>query len=228
MTLILLNIAAFVAETVPDIARQHHAAFHAFEIFSVAVFTIEYGLRLWTAVEVPFLSRLSPWAARLRFAGRPSSIIDFLAIAPFYLGSLIGLDLRALRALRLLRFFKLSRYSPAMHSLIRVLVSERRALIGAGLLLMTAVLFASTGIYLSGKRGAAGQVRQRAASGLVGHRDADHGRLRRRHAGDDARPHLRRRRHGDWALHPGAAGRHHRRRLLAGGEPPRLRGDVVA
>ena len=147
VTLILLNIAAFVAETVPDIAREHHAAFHVFEIFSVAVFTIEYGLRLWTAVEVPFLSRLSPWAARLRFAGRPSSIIDFLAIAPFYLGSLIGLDLRALRALRLLRFFKLSRYSPAMHSLIRVLVSERRALIGAGLLLMTAVLFASTGIY---------------------------------------------------------------------------------
>ena len=147
VTLILLNIAAFVAETVPEIANQHHSAFHAFEIFSVAIFTIEYGLRIWTAVEVPFLSRLNPWAARLRFAGRPSLIIDFLAIAPFFLGSLIGVDLRALRALRLLRFFKLSRYSPAMHSLIRVLVNERRALVGAGLLLMTAVLFASTGIY---------------------------------------------------------------------------------
>jgi voltage-gated potassium channel len=147
ITLILLNIAAFVAETVPEIAEQHRAAFRAFEIFSVAIFTLEYGLRLWTAVEVPFLSRLSPWTARLRFAGRASMIIDFLAIAPFYFGSLIGMDLRALRALRLLRFYKLSRYSPAMHSLIRVLVNERRALIGAGLLLMTAVLFASTGIY---------------------------------------------------------------------------------
>ncbi len=144
---LLLNIAAFVAETVPDIAEQHRGAFHAFEIFSVAVFTAEYVLRIWTAVEVPFLSRLNPWTARLRFALRPALVIDFLAIAPFYLGSLIGVDLRVLRALRLLRFFKLSRYSPAMHSLIRVLVNERRALIGAGLLLMTAVLFASTGIY---------------------------------------------------------------------------------
>jgi voltage-gated potassium channel len=145
--LILLNIIAFVAETVPHLAAAYGPYFWAFEVFSVAVFSIEYGLRLWTAVEVPFLKRLPPWQARLRLALRPALLIDLAAILPFFLGMFLNIDLRILRALRLLRFFKLSRYSPAMHTLLRVLANEQRALIGAGILLMTVVLFASTGIY---------------------------------------------------------------------------------
>jgi voltage-gated potassium channel len=147
VTLILLNIAAFVAETVPWLSAAHGPYFAAFEIFSVVVFSLEYGLRLWTAVEVPFLKRLPPWKARLKLALRPALLIDLIAILPFFLGMFLSIDLRVLRALRLLRFFKLSRYSPAMHTLLRVLANERRALIGAGLLLLTVVLFASTGIY---------------------------------------------------------------------------------
>ena len=147
VSLILLNIVAFVAETVPALSAAYGAYFWAFEVFSVAVFSFEYGLRLWTAVEVPFLKRLPPWKARLKLALRPALLIDLAAILPFFLGMFLSIDLRVLRALRLLRFFKLSRYSPAMHTLLRVLVNERRALIGAGLLLLTVVLFASTGIY---------------------------------------------------------------------------------
>lgn len=147
VALILLNIAAFIAETVPSLAAAYGPEFRAFELFSVATFTIEYLLRIWTAVEVPFLSRLPHWKARLRFARRGSQVIDLLAIAPYFLSQLFSIDLRVLRALRLLRFLKLSRYSPAMHSLIRVFTNERRALQGAALLLAGAVLFASTGIY---------------------------------------------------------------------------------
>lgn len=147
VTLILLNIAAFVAETVPSLEKRYGSLFQVFEVISVAFFTVEYLLRLWSAVEVPFLARLSPARARLKFAARGSQVIDLLAILPFYLSQFFAIDLRVLRALRLLRFLKLSRYSPAMHSLIRVLSNERRALLGALLLLSAAVLFASTGIY---------------------------------------------------------------------------------
>lgn len=147
VTLILLNIAAFVIETVPSIQARYGPQFLAFEALSVAVFTVEYLVRLWVAVEVPFLARLPTWRARLDMARRPALVIDLLAILPFYLGAVLAIDLRALRVLRLLRFLKLSRYSPAMHTLIRVLSNERRALMGAGLLLLAAVLFASTGIY---------------------------------------------------------------------------------
>ncbi|MEZ5853123.1 MAG: cyclic nucleotide-gated ion channel [Hyphomicrobiaceae bacterium] len=147
ITLILLNIAAFCLETVHEVHEAYAWEFHYFEVFSVAVFTIEYITRIWASVEVPFLRRLPPWKARLRFARRPFLVIDLLAILPFYLGHMLGIDLRILRALRLLRLFKLSRYSPAMHTLLRVLANESRALIGAGVLLLTVLLFSSTGMY---------------------------------------------------------------------------------
>lgn len=147
VALILLNIAAFTAETVPRLEAAYGPWFHAFEVFSVAIFTVEYLLRLWTAVELPFLARFPSWKARLKAARRPMMIIDLMAVLPFYLSQVFTLDLRVLRVLRLLRFLKLSRYSPAMHSLLRVISNEKRALIGAGLLLLAAVLFASTGIY---------------------------------------------------------------------------------
>ena len=147
VTLILLNIAAFAAEMIPDLEKRFRTEFLVFEIFSVAIFTVEYLARLWVAVEVPFLSRLSPLHARTSMARRPALIIDLLAILSFYLAQIFAIDLRALRILRLLRFLKLSRYSPAMHTLTRVLSNERRALTGAGLLLMAAMLFAASGMY---------------------------------------------------------------------------------
>ena len=147
VALIVLNIVAFALETVPHLEDQYRLEFLAFEIFSVAVFTIEYLARLWVAVEVPFLARETPLRARVSMAMRPALIIDLLAILPFYLAHVFAIDLRVLRILRLLRFLKLSRYSPAMHTLIRVLSNERQALLGAGLLLMAAILFAASGMY---------------------------------------------------------------------------------
>ena len=147
VVMIMANVAAFAAETVPSLQHKYAAWFHGFENFSVAVFTAEYVLRIWTAVEVPFLKRLPAWRARLDWARRPYLIIDLLAVLPFYAQHMFGLDLRVVRVLRLLRFLKLSRYSPAMHTLVRVLYNEGRALMGAGLLLFAAVTFAATGIY---------------------------------------------------------------------------------
>ena len=147
VTLILLNILAFMAETVKSIHDQYGDWLWAFEVFSVGVFTLEYLARLWTAVEVPFLAKMGPVQARLKLARRGGLIIDLLAILPFYLAMILPLDLRILRVLRLIRFFKLSRYSPAMHSLIRVLASERNSLLGAAFLLVGAVLISATGMY---------------------------------------------------------------------------------
>ena len=145
--LIILNVVAIIAETVPNIHAQYGPWLYDFELFTVAVFTVEYVLRLWTAVELPFLSRLKPWRARLSLAQSPALIIDLMAILPFYLQHVLPLDLGVLRMLRLIRFLKLSRYSPAMHTLIRVLQNERKALVGASLLLLTALLFSSTIMY---------------------------------------------------------------------------------
>lgn len=148
VALILVNITAFVLETVPSIQAEWGTWLRLIEIVSVLIFTIEYVLRLWSCVELPFLRRLTPTRARWKFALRAPQIIDFLAIAPFYLSSVLPVDLRILRSFRLLRFLKLARYSPAMHTLVRVLVNERRALLGALVLVLTALLFAASGMYV--------------------------------------------------------------------------------
>ena len=146
--LILLNVIAFAAETVSSLDEKWSVEFYLFELFSVAIFSIEYLMRIWAGVEVPFLKRMSPWKARMKFALRPFLIIDLLAILPFYLNFLFPIfDLRVLRLFRVLRFLKLARYSPALHTLMKVISNERRALMGALILTLTMLLFASTGIY---------------------------------------------------------------------------------
>jgi len=147
VALITLNVAAFAAETVPELQRKYGTAFDLFNWFSVAIFTVEYALRLWSCVEVPLLRSLPPWRARAKFAARPLMVIDLFAILPFYLSFLIGIDLRVLRVLRLFRFLKLARYSPALVALARVIANERRALIGALLVMLALLLFASSGMY---------------------------------------------------------------------------------
>jgi len=147
VALIILNVTAAILETVPSIRAQYRGWLSGFETFTVCAFSVEYVLRLWTAVEVPFLSRMTSWKARLRLARSPALVIDLLAIMPFYLSSFMSVDLGVLRVLRLLRFLKLSRYSPAMHTLIRVVQNEGRALMGACLLLFMAILFSATVMY---------------------------------------------------------------------------------
>ena len=147
VALIVLNVAAFVLETVPSIRAEYGPLLDAFEVVSVLIFTLEYAARIWSCVELPFLKRLPPSAARLKYASRPFMVIDLLAILPFYLSFLMPIDLRLLRVLRLFRILKLARYSPTMDTLLRVIANERRTLAGTLLLLLTVLLFVATAIY---------------------------------------------------------------------------------
>jgi len=148
IVLIFLNAIAFAADTVPELAGRYRWEFAAFNAFSVIVFTVEYALRIWSAVEIPMLSRLPRWQARLRYAMRPMMIIDLLAFLPWYLHWLYPLDLRLLRVFRLFRLLMLVRYSPALQTLGRVVADEYRALLGALLVILILLLFASSGMYL--------------------------------------------------------------------------------
>lgn len=105
--LIIANLFSLMFEHVPAVFEPNKHWFEFFDIFSVAVFTIEYALRLYLAPEdEEFKNRKS---ARFGFITSPFAIIDFLAVAPFYLKAFIPIDLRVLRFLRLLRILKLFR-----------------------------------------------------------------------------------------------------------------------
>lgn len=129
IALILVNVAAFVLESVGTVAAQYSGVFTTLEVGSVIVFTVEYLARLWASVEDPATPH--PVWGRLRWSITPLALVDLLAIAPFYAGALLVLDLRVLRILRLLRIarvLKLARYSRSLQTMGRVLRSKRREL----------------------------------------------------------------------------------------------------
>lgn len=105
--LIIVNLFTLMFEHVPAVFEPYRQWFEWFDIFSVAVFTIEYILRLYLAPEDEEFKNKGN--ARFAFVRSPFAIIDFLAVAPFYLQSFIPIDLRVLRFLRLLRILKLFR-----------------------------------------------------------------------------------------------------------------------
>lgn len=107
ITIILLNVFALWAESIPIIYESRMELFHSFDVFSLMVFSIEYVLRIYVAPEDPqFASSKNP---RFAYFRSPFAIIDLLAILPFYLSAFVEIDLRILRGLRLLRLFKLFR-----------------------------------------------------------------------------------------------------------------------
>ena len=141
--LIILTLAATVLESVPRLAAAHGAVFETIEWVALATFSLEYLARLWTAVEHPPWRRLGPIRSRLRFVASPTGLIDLAAVLPFWLSFIVAADFKAFLVLRLIRFFKLTRYSPAMRSLLEALYAERRALLGCFVILCGATLVAA-------------------------------------------------------------------------------------
>jgi voltage-gated potassium channel len=148
IVLIILNVIAFSLQSVPSIRQPYWLDLEVFEIFSVAVFSVEYLLRLWVSVEDPLIRVMGRWRGRFHAALKPVMMIDFLAVAPVYFTVFFPfLDLRILRLVRLFRLLKIARYSPALYTLGRVVVSERRALFGTLLLLTCATVFAAAAMH---------------------------------------------------------------------------------
>lgn len=143
--LILINIASAILDTVPDISKAWGGAFDAFESFSLAVFALEYFLRLWAAPEASLGGNAGDWLTRLRWMASPAGLIDFVAILPFIADELTDVDLRVIVLMRLLRFFKIARYSPGFHSLVEAVRVERQSLM-ACLIILGSVILVSAGL----------------------------------------------------------------------------------
>lgn len=146
--LISLNVIAVFLETVDSIHAQYQRAFWYFEIFSVAIFTIEYFARVWSSIDLEEAEDSSPIRGRIKYMLTPIALVDLIAILPFYLSLYLLIDLRFLRVLRLLRLFKLTRYSPALGALLDVIRKESEALLAAIVVLLMMLVISAGGIYL--------------------------------------------------------------------------------
>lgn len=92
--MVLLSSAIFVAETYP-IPASTRAVLAVLNNIILAVFTIEYALRFWSAEN------------KIRFVINPYSLIDLIAILPFLF---TALDIRFIRIFRWFRILRLIRF----------------------------------------------------------------------------------------------------------------------
>ncbi|HSR63422.1 MAG TPA: ion transporter [Gammaproteobacteria bacterium] len=148
MAIIVLNFVSIILETHEDIAREYEHSLFLFELVSIGIFTVEYILRVWSCTAADEYSH--PVFGRLKYARNFFSVIDLLAILPFYLSVLIpGVDLRALRLFRLLRIFKLMRHFEAAMILPTVIYNKRQELILATAAVFILLLISSSFIYFA-------------------------------------------------------------------------------
>ena len=149
-TLIILNVLAVTFESITTIEARFATYFYFFEICSIAIFSIEYVMRIWTA---PIKFRNYDCTAgdtkrSFKYIFSVSGMIDLLSIAPFYLQFMIpGIDLRILRMLRLLRILKLSTYNSALMDLFLAIEEERKSFFAAGYIFSVMFIVASSLIY---------------------------------------------------------------------------------
>lgn len=157
MAVIAINSTSLILWTVPHLRAGYDVWFHIIENITVAVFTAEYALRLWS---VPEANLEQPaWRQRLRYVGSPVALIDAAALAPSVVATGVlmatggGPNLSFLLAVRLLtRTVKLARYFPGGR-LIATVFRQRagQLLTTLGGLLLVLVIAAALMYYVETK-----------------------------------------------------------------------------
>lgn len=133
---IFITLLLFSIETLPGLSQETIDWLEFLNIVTVAIFTVEYVLRIWVADR--------PLAYIFSFYG----LIDLLAILPFYVATELDMrGLRAFRFLRLFRAFKLVRYSKAISRFHRAFLIAKEEIVLFVCVAMLLLFFSAAGIY---------------------------------------------------------------------------------
>lgn len=160
LLLIVLNVIAFMIGTIPVSSDddddetwddKYSIEFETFEAVSVAIFTVEYILRMWSVMEDPHYRRKGAVWGRIRYALTFFCIIDLISIVPFYIGFIPGVPdwdfWTALRAVRLVRLLKADKYVNAFALMGNVLVDNYTLLVAACYYAVLCLILFSTILY---------------------------------------------------------------------------------
>ncbi|NET34750.1 MAG: ion transporter [Cyanothece sp. SIO1E1] len=127
--LIALSSAIFVAETYP-LSADMEAVLEIIDLVILVIFVVEYLVRFWIADN------------KLQYCLSLYSLIDLVAIVPFFLGFV---DIRFIRLFRWLRILRLIRFLER-HSLITWIRSEDRIIFARILFTLFAIIFVYSGL----------------------------------------------------------------------------------
>lgn len=136
-TLIILNLVVFILDSVQSFHNAFALQVKVFEVISIVIFTIEYILRVFACDKFADLFK-------------PMMIIDFLAVAPYYLSfcPVNTVFLRIFRLSRLLRILKIGRYSQALENIVNAFKEKKEELVITFSIFFIAILVSSILMYL--------------------------------------------------------------------------------
>jgi len=110
----------------------------------LAAFTVEYGMRLVIAGDEQWAEGETPHVSRWRWASSPLGVVDLLAFLPMAAALAAGMPRHQALLFAVLWVFKLTRYSPGLTILGRVIRLEREPLAGVMLAFLIALFLAAT------------------------------------------------------------------------------------
>jgi voltage-gated potassium channel len=111
--LIMANCACFILSTEPRVNGALIDAFNTVQIGTVAIFSIEFLVRLWTIVEDPRYAQ----KGRLKWLTSFYCITDLCSIVPFYANALLpSKPFPPTQFVRIFRLFHIMRLEPRQHA----------------------------------------------------------------------------------------------------------------
>ncbi|NDB99693.1 MAG: hypothetical protein EBZ84_12670 [Betaproteobacteria bacterium] len=145
---VVVSVTAVVLESVESIHYVLNLEFIILDTIAVAIFSLEYLLRIYTVVESP--NHKHALFGRVKYALTGNAIVDLLAVLPFFLEAFLHhlFDLRFLRVFRLLRLLKLTKYTGSTQTLVTVIVREWPVMSASVFIMMLLVVLAASLGYL--------------------------------------------------------------------------------
>ena len=140
---IILNILVMILQTFEEL-RQFFPLFNAIEIFTLCVFLVEYGLRIWTATcrypDKP------PLQAALSFIFSWDGLIELFTILPFFfLSGFVAF--RMLRVVRVFHLFRINATTDSFHVITSVLYEKRNQIASSIFIIFVLMLASSLCMY---------------------------------------------------------------------------------
>jgi voltage-gated potassium channel len=146
--IVVVNLVVSIAYTYDDLQARFGPWMEWLELFTVAFFTVDYILRLWTA---KYLRRdVSEGRAVWKYVISFTGIVDLLSFLPYYLPALFPAGMVAFRMFRVVRIFRLFRinaYYDSFHVITEVIVSKRQQLLSSVFIILVLMLASSLCMY---------------------------------------------------------------------------------
>ncbi len=133
LTLILVSVLAMALETMQTLPQSAKTMLSLVNIVTMVLFTVEYGLRVWTA------------PIRWRYVFSFWGLVDLVSFLPFWLS--IGTGSQAIRILRMMRLLKLLRYIAAIDRMRRAFELVWRELLVVLFMAVLMMFITAVGIY---------------------------------------------------------------------------------